>query len=140
MYQKTLSVALMLVALAFLGSGFPGFATIDSTSFQCMDNSDCVYSVCCALAGQDTGVCAQLDECADIYAESAKGTEKTHMQRTATLEEEVERNYIAVVLGIILLLIIAIVSYVEWHQQKINPKKYKKTHSAVKKRKKRAKK
>jgi hypothetical protein len=136
MYEKTLSIFIALVAVVMLGSGITGFATIEAgSSTFCVENNDCEYSVCCPLANQAYGVCAQQSECDDVYLETA-----TSFQRApADVAEEAEQSYIAIVLGLILLFIIGFVSYTEWHQgnhsTKKVTKKVKKTNKRVKKKK-----
>jgi len=129
MYQKTLSIFLVLVAFFFLGSGITGFATMDSAN-RCYADNDCVYSVCCSLYGEDYGVCGQSNECEAVYQESKGGLQYAPEDTAA---EKAQQNYIAIILGIMLVIIVAIVSYVEWHQEKVNPKKYARTHKKKRK-------
>ena len=132
MYQKTLTILLAFVALLSLGSGITGFYTLDDSSLYCSDDSDCSYSVCCALDGETYGVCAQESECADVYEES-KNNGGIARAAEVDVADEAEQSYIAVALGLILLMIIAIVSYVEWHQHKEEaPKKRKKRKKSKK--------
>ena len=51
---------------------------------------------------------------------------------TAPEVEEIERNYLAVGFGILLLLVIGIVSYVEWHQEVLHPGHHEKKSSKKK--------
>ncbi|MBL7051541.1 MAG: hypothetical protein ISS01_00465 [Nanoarchaeota archaeon] len=135
MYQKTLTAILMVAALMCLGTGITGFYALSQDEVGCFTDGDCMYSVCCELADEDFGVCAQEDECAELYLISSQDDDTDGNFRMAgELEEDVTQSYIAVALGLILLLIIGIVSYIEWHQGKTSVKK------TVKKRKKKSKK
>ena len=114
MYQKTLTLLLAFVALFFFAYGITGFYTLDSSSHSsCVKESDCSYSVCCPVYGKESGVCAQEFECDSIYFDSQES-----VQEAPGIEKTVERSYIAVSLGIILLLILVIVGYLEWKAEK----------------------
>ena len=118
MYQKTLTLILAFATLFFLGYGITGFYTIDPASHSlCIEESDCSYSVCCPLSGKDYGICGQESECA------ALNDEGTVLQQAPSLGEVAERSYIAVALGILLLMILAIVGYLEWKQEKVVKKR-----------------
>src|SRR3989338_756872 len=111
MYQKTLTLILAFAMLFSIGYGVTGFYTLDSESL-CVEESDCSYSVCCPLSGKEYGVCEQESECSQSSSGAVLSAQK------APLQENVERSYIAVSLGILLLLILAIVGYLEWKQEK----------------------
>jgi|SaaInlV_200m_DNA_2_1039689.scaffolds.fasta_scaffold35213_3 hypothetical protein len=135
MYQKTLTTIVMLAALMCLGTGITGFYALSQDEVGCFTDGDCIYSVCCELADENFGVCAQEEECAQLYLISSQDDDTNGNFRMAgELEDDVTQSYIAVSLGLILLLIIGIVSYIEWHQSKTPLKK------TVKKRKKKSKK
>jgi hypothetical protein len=125
MYEKTLTIFLTLVALFSLGSGITGFASFTSSGGACFDDSDCTYSVCCDVKGEVYGVCGQQNECGAVYENIAPS------QRAPEVEE-IERNYLAVGFGILLLLVIGIVSYVEWHQEVLHPGHHEKKSSKKK--------
>ncbi len=114
MYQKTLTLILAIAALFSVGFGITGFATLDDSQI-CLQDNDCHYSVCCPLQEKDYGVCSQESECSEIYFNSA---EKSAMM-SPEIGEQAERSYIAVVLGIIILMILAIVGYFEWKQERV---------------------
>jgi len=126
MYQKTLALILGFSALFFLGYGITGFYALDmSTQSVCIEDSDCSYAVCCPLSDKEYGVCGQQTECSQIYLDSRTSSGAVlFAQQALAVEEDVERSYIAVSLGILLLLILAIVGYLEWKQEK-NPTKKK---------------
>lgn len=125
MYQKTLTLILAFVMLFFIGYGVTGFYTLDSQSL-CVEDSDCSYSVCCPLYEKEYGVCGQESECQQVYLDSQTSSGAVISAQSApVIEETVERSYIAVSLGIILLLILAIVGYLEWKQEKKGSKKKK---------------
>ncbi|HIH15405.1 MAG: hypothetical protein QT08_C0017G0024 [archaeon GW2011_AR17] len=117
MYQKTLTLILAFAMLFSIGYGVTGFYTLDSESL-CVEESDCSYSVCCPLSGKEYGVCEQESECSQIYLDSQSSSGAVLSAQKAPLQENVERSYIAVSLGILLLLILAIVGYLEWKQEK----------------------
>jgi len=117
MYQKTLTLILAFAMLFSIGYGVTGFYTLDSESL-CVEESDCSYSVCCPLSGKEYGVCGQESECSQIYLDSQSSSGAVMSAQKAPLQENVERSYIAVSLGILLLLILAIVGYLEWKQEK----------------------
>ncbi len=117
MYQKTLTLILAFAMLFSIGYGVTGFYTLDSESL-CVEESDCSYSVCCPLSGKEYGVCEQESECSQIYLDSQSSSGAVMSAQKAPLQENVERSYIAVSLGILLLLILAIVGYLEWKQEK----------------------
>ncbi len=121
MYQKTLTMILAFATLFFLGYGITGFYSLDPTEHSlCVEDSDCAYAVCCPLAGKEYGLCGQESECADLYT----SLDKTNLQNTPSIEIATERSYIAVALGIILLLILAIVGYLEWKEENtVKPKR-----------------
>ncbi len=127
MYQKTLALILGFSALFFLGYGITGFYVLDSSlQSVCIEDSDCSYAVCCPLADKEYGVCGQQTDCSQIYLDSRQGSgAMMSAQQAPAVEEDVERSYIAVSLGILLLLILAIVGYLEWKQEK-NPSKKRK--------------
>jgi hypothetical protein len=127
-YEKGLTIFIVLLALAFMGSGITGFYGLeaDYASNYCTDESQCVYSSCCALYGKEYGVCAQDYECETVY-EASKEDDAVGAQYAPEEDADLAtENYIAVSLGVILLLIIATVSYVEWHQGKPTKKKTRK--------------
>lgn len=127
MYQKTLALILGFSALFFLGYGITGFYALDtSTQSVCIEDSDCSYSLCCPLSNKEYGVCGQESECSQIYLDSRSSGSVMSAQQAPAIQEDVERSYIAVSLGILLLLILAIVGYLEWKQEK-NPLKRKKS-------------
>jgi len=117
----------MLAALMCLGTGITGFYALSQDDVGCFTDGDCMYSVCCELADEEFGVCAQENECAQIYLVSSQEEDTVGNFRMAgELEEDVTQSCVAVALGLILLLIIAIVSYIEWHHGKTPVKKAKK--------------
>src|SRR3989344_3198789 len=118
MYQKTLTLILAFAMLFSIGYGVTGFYTLDSESL-CVEESDCSYSVCCPLSGKEYGVCEQESECSQIYLDSQSSSGAVLSAQKAPLQENVERSCIAVSLGILLLLILAIVGYLEWKQESI---------------------
>ena len=124
----------MLAALMCLGTGITGFYALSQDEIGCFTDGDCIYSVCCELADEDFGVCAQEDECAQLYLISSQDDDTNgNFRLAAELEDDVTQSYIAVALGLILLLIIGIVSYIEWHQGKSPVKKAKKKKKKSKK-------
>lgn len=120
MYQKVLTTVLVFIALVFIGTGITGFVTLEQGS-ACVKDNDCGSSVCCPLYGQSNGVCGQKEDCANLYLGSIKEANKgtTAQPSNAPIEGKVERNYIAFALGIIILLIIALVSFFEWEAKRI---------------------
>lgn len=116
MYQKTLTLVLAIAALFCMSYGITGFATIDGYD-ACVQDSGCKYSVCCPIYDKDYGVCAQQTECSQIYFDSMNDVQKPMM--TPEVGEQAERSYIAVVLGILILLILAIVGYFEWKHERV---------------------
>ena len=113
MFQKTLTLVLAFATLFFLGYGITGFYAIDPSEHSlCIEDSDCSYSVCCPLSGKDYGVCGQESECASFYSQ------ESGMQQAPSIAEVAERSYIAVALGVVLLMVLAIVGYLEWKQEK----------------------
>ena len=119
MYQKTVTIFLALVAVLSLGYGITGFATISQGSL-CAEDDDCTYAVCCPLAGKDYGSCAQEDQCAEVYQMSRNGG--VVAEGPARVEQATE-SYVAFVVGVLLLVIIAVVGYVEWHHERLRPRK-----------------
>tara|TARA_Y100000310_G_C20670395_1_gene809952 strand:- start:1911 stop:2378 length:468 start_codon:yes stop_codon:yes gene_type:complete len=125
-YEKGLTIFLVFLALAFMGTGITGFFGLepDAGSNYCTDDSHCAYSTCCSLYGKDYGVCAQDYECETVY-EASKESDSVEVEYAPETEDLATENYVAVSLGVILLLIIAVVSYVEWHQVKPTKKRTK---------------
>lgn len=112
MYQKTLTLILAFATLFCLGYGITGFYALDPQSHStCVENSDCTYSICCPLSGKSYGVCGQESECANLAGQSS-------VAQAPSLETSVETNYIAISLGVILLMILAIVGFLEWKAEK----------------------
>ncbi len=145
MYQKILTTILLCASLLLVGQGITGFYTLDYTQELCQVDSDCSYSVCCPVYGEEYGVCDQESNCDGIYLATRNtvesgNTESSSVLRTASvsdIEEEASQSYIALALGLIILLVVAVVSYVEWHQHKESKKKVKKvSKKKTKKRKK----
>jgi len=135
MYQKSLTLFLALVAVSFLGYGITGFYTLELSQPVCQDDSDCTYSVCCELYGQSYGVCDQEDQCAGIYLASraaavdVKETQSAPILQQAPevdIQEQASQSYIALALGIFILFVIGVISYVEWKQHKDRPLKKRK--------------
>lgn len=123
MYQKTLTLILAFAMLFSIGYGITGFYSLEPESL-CVEDSDCSYSVCCPMYGKNYGVCGQESNCAQVYMDSRESSGAVmSMQNAPVVEEAVERSYIAVSLGILLLLILAIVGYLEWKQEKFSKKK-----------------
>lgn len=121
MYQKTLTLILAFATLFFLGYGITGFYALDpSTHSVCVEDSDCSYSVCCPLSEKSYGVCGQASECVSLSS-----GEKVSSAEAPTLEASAERSYIAVSLGVVLLMILAIVGYLEWKAEKEGKKRKK---------------
>ena len=114
MMHKTATLILALAAIFFMGYGITGFAVIDSGS-MCIEDLDCQYSECCPLFEQDYGVCAAQTQCDEIYFSSM---EDETIFRAPDVGSEIERNYIAVALGVIMLMILLIVGYFEWKHEK----------------------
>lgn len=132
MYQKALTLFLALVAVSFLGYGITGFYTLDLSQPACQVDSDCTYSVCCGVYGQSYGVCDQEDQCAGIYLASraaavdVKETQSAPVLQQApevNLQAQASQSYIALALGIFILFVIGVISYVEWKQHKDMPMK-----------------
>jgi hypothetical protein len=138
MYEKTLSIILTLVAFSFIGSGITGFYSLDFEQPVCIEDDDCSYSVCCPVYDQEWGVCDQEDQCAGIYlaSQAAEQVQKTSedsvLAAAPDLDEQVTQSYVAVALGLIILLIIGVVSYVEWKQHAVAPALRKKKASKKK--------
>jgi hypothetical protein len=122
MFQKTLTLILALGSLFFIGYGITGFATMGSHSL-CIEDLDCQYSVCCPVHDSEYGVCAQKADCSGLYFEYEDGNVK---EAAPSVSETAERSYIAVVLGVIILMILAIVGYFEWKSEKSLKKRVKK--------------
>ena len=121
MYQKTLTLILAFATLFFLGYGMTGFYELDpSTHSACIEDSDCSYSVCCSISGKNYGVCGQESECASLTS-----SEQARAAQAPGLEASAERSYIAVSLGVVLLMILAIVGYLEWKTEKEGKKRKK---------------
>ena len=116
MMHKTATLILALAAIFFMGYGITGFVVIDSGS-MCTEDLDCQYSECCPLFEQDYGVCAAQTQCDEIYFSSM---EDETIFRAPDVGSEIERNYIAVALGVIMLMILLIVGYFEWKHEKAN--------------------
>ena len=116
MMQKTATLILALAVIFFMGYGITGFVVIDSGS-MCTEDLDCQYSECCPLFEQDYGVCAAQTQCDEIYFSSM---EDETIFRAPDVGSEIERNYIAVALGVIMLMILLIVGYFEWKHEKAN--------------------
>lgn len=120
MYQKTLTLILAFATVFFLGYGITGFYALDPSSHSmCVEDSDCAYAVCCPVADKNYGVCGQESECSTLYADSQSSV----VQQAPDLQASAERSYIAVSLGVLLLLILAIVGYLEWKHEKTHSKK-----------------
>ena len=118
MYQKILTLILAFSALFFVSYGITGFYVLDMESI-CVEDSDCSYSVCCPLYEEEYGRCGQELDCSQIYLDSRQYTGAVmSAQQAPIIEKDVERSYIAVSLGILLLLILAIVGYLEWKKEK----------------------
>ena len=116
MMQKTATLILALAVIFFMGYGITGFVVIDSGS-MCTEDLDCQFSECCPLFEQDYGVCAAQIQCDEIYFSSM---EDETIFRAPDVGSEIERNYIAVALGVIMLMILLIVGYFEWKHEKAN--------------------
>ena len=114
MMQKVATLILALAAIFCFGYGITGFSVIDSNS-MCTEDIDCQYSKCCPLFEQDYGVCAVESKCEELYFSSISDSS---IYRAPDVGQEIERNYIAVVLGVIMLMILVIVGYFEWKHEK----------------------
>ncbi|MSR86345.1 hypothetical protein EXS74_03035 [Candidatus Woesearchaeota archaeon] len=120
MFQKTLTLILAFATLFFLGYGITGFYAIDPSEHSlCIEDSDCSYSVCCPLTGKDYGICGQESECASLLSQGSS------MEQAPSIGEVAERSYIAVALGLVLLMFLAIVGYLEWKTEKEGKKRKK---------------
>jgi len=119
MREKIFTLVLAVAALLSFSYGITGFATLDDSSGQCILDSDCTYSVCCPLYGTDTGTCAQQSQCAQIYFDSKGDTGNVVSAQAPEVQASTERSYIAVSVGVLLLLILAIIGYLEWKQQAV---------------------
>lgn len=130
MYGKILTVFLALVAVSFIGYGVTGFYTLDLVQPACQDDSDCRYSVCCEVYGQSYGVCDQQENCDGIYfatraaATQVKETQSTPLQ-APDIGAQASQSYVALALGLFILFVIAVISYVEWKQHKAPKQKRK---------------
>jgi len=116
--EKTATLILALAAIFFVGYGITGFAVINSNG-MCTEDLDCQYSGCCPLYEQDYGVCAAATQCDEIYFSSIN--DQT-MFKAPDVGSEIEKNYIAVALGVIMLMILLIVGYFEWKHEKAQKK------------------
>jgi len=123
MFQKTMSAILLLAAVLAIGVGTTGFYTLTSSDQICFGDEDCAFGVCCDLADKPYGVCAQEDKCSAIFYDGVELRNEIKLLTAEQYEEQVSQNYIAVGLGVILLIIIALVSYVEWQQNDSHKKK-----------------
>jgi len=121
MFQKTLTLILALASLFFIGYGVTGFATISENAL-CQDDLDCQYSVCCPIHESEYGVCAQQADCSRLYFDY----KESGLQAAPDVSDTAERSYIAVVLGVVILMILAIVGYFEWKHEKALKKSKKK--------------
>jgi hypothetical protein len=83
-------------------------------------------SVCCPLASESYGVCAQDFECKEVLELSGVASAPVFgaPQTNEEVVEKASQSYVAIALGVILLLLISVVSYVEW-QDKPKQKKRK---------------
>tara|TARA_Y100000310_G_C20526770_1_gene736438 strand:- start:156 stop:614 length:459 start_codon:yes stop_codon:yes gene_type:complete len=122
MRQKILSLFLALVAIGCIGYGITGFYAIDYQGDYCDSDSDCSTGVCCYFYGESNGVCDYEQNCDSIELLSLE-TSNLMMSYSPEVvqeevEEEVDRSYIAMVLGALILLIVLVVAYVEWKHEK----------------------
>ena len=107
-----LTLILAFAILFFVGYGITGFYALDPSSHSsCVEDSDCSYSVCCPLDGKDYGICGQESECEGL-------TSVDSLERAPRVANAAERSYIAIALGVLLLLILAIVGYLEWKTER----------------------
>jgi hypothetical protein len=91
---------------------------------MCKEDIDCEYSKCCPVFQQDYGMCAAESQCDEIYLSSKVDSS---VYRAPDIASNIERNYIAVALGVIMLMILGIVGYLEWmHEKGLKKKKSKK--------------
>ena len=124
MYQKTLTLILAFATIFFLGYGITGFYSIDPSSYTlCVEDNACSYSVCCPVYNEDYGVCAQESECEAVYVDSQQSSGTVVSSQAPAVADVAERSYIALVLGVFFLLILAIVGYLEWKFEKAVLKK-----------------
>jgi hypothetical protein len=123
MMQKVVTLIIALGALFFIGSGITGFATLDQGG-MCKEDIDCEFSKCCPVFQQDYGMCAAESQCDEIYLSSKVDSS---VYRAPDIASNIERNYIAVALGVIMLMILGIVGYLEWmHEKGLKKKKSRK--------------
>ncbi len=119
--RKVASLIIGCIALFCVGYGITGFATLDTQS-MCTEDIDCQYSMCCPLYEQDYGICAAESQCEELYFSSM---DDDSIYKAPDVGAEIERNYIAVALGVIMLMILVIVGYFEWKHE-LGQKKVKK--------------
>ena len=129
MYQKTLSLFIALVALLCIGYGTTGFYLMDFDGAICAADSECTEGSCCDVG--DYGVCSLDCEAIENAVVESSGqisswedTEYYSNTRDVTWDA-ISQNYIAISLGIILLLIIMIIAYIEYKEEKVKKKKKK---------------
>ncbi len=122
MYQKTLSLFIALVALLCIGYGTTGFYLMDFDGAICVSDSECTEGSCCDVG--DYGVCALDCEAIENAVVESTGQisswedgEYYSNTRDVTLDA-ISQNYIAICLGIILLMIILIIAYIEYKEEK----------------------
>jgi hypothetical protein len=122
MKEKLLSLFLALVAVSCLGYGITGFYAIDYSGDYCDSDSDCSVGVCCPFYGESNGVCDYEQNCdaIEMLSLETSGVMMSYSPEIVQEEvsEEVDRSYVAVILGAIILLIVLVVSYVEWKHEK----------------------
>jgi len=138
MREKLLTILIALTAIFLLGHGITGFYLMDYSQTTCLADSDC-DDTCCPVYGEEYGLCDTDNNCDSIYAATKEvSSSQSYLSPTQVKTEaratSLEKNYIAVALGIFLAFIVLVVAYLE---RKNTPKKTtkKKTKKKVKKKK-----
>ena len=117
MKEKLMTALIALTAVFLLGHGFTGFYLMDFTQTTCLANSDC-DATCCPVYGEEYGLCDSASNCDSIYqATKEVSSEHSTLSPTEMKVEaratSLEKNYVAVALGIFLAAIVLIVAYLE---------------------------
>ena len=129
MKEKIFSLLIAFAAILLLHQGITGFYLMDFQQSTCLEDTTCSNgNVCCAVYGQDYGICDSSNNCGSIY--SATKEVSSHQSSLSPSELKIEaratsfqQNYIAISLGIILAVIVLIVAYLE--RKELKPKKRK---------------
>ncbi|MFH1972522.1 MAG: hypothetical protein ABIJ18_03540 [archaeon] len=131
MREKLMTILIALTAIFLLGHGITGFYLMDYSQTTCLTDSDC-SDTCCPVYGESYGLCDSEGNCDSIYAATKEvSSSQSYLSPTQIKTEaraaSVEKNYIAVALGVFLAFIVLIVAYVERkHSPKVTKKKTKK--------------